>query len=71
MAGVFRLADMKTDPVYVMRFKGLEIGRRYRVTSDNQASTTVMEGRELMFNGVNIVLSGALTSELLICETCD
>ena len=70
IAGIFRLADVKTDPLYVLRFKGLEIGRRYKVTSDNQASTTIIEGRELMFTGLTIVLSGALTSELILCEAC-
>ncbi len=70
VAGVFRLADVKTDPVYVLRFKGLDSGRRYRVTSDNQRSTTILNGRELMGTGLPVRLDGPLTSELLLCEAC-
>jgi alpha-galactosidase len=70
VAGIFRLADVKAEPVYVLRFRGLDIGRRYRLTSDNQGSGTEVEGRELVTTGIPVTLHGPLTSELLLCDAC-
>jgi len=56
------------QPEHLLRFRGLDAGRRYRVTWDNCGLACEMDGFTLMHQGVTVRLEGALTSELLICQ---
>jgi hypothetical protein len=67
VCGLFQLGN-PTQPDYLLRFRGLDAGCRYRVTWDNTGQTAVVDGVVLSQQGLTIRLEGALTSELLVCE---
>jgi hypothetical protein len=67
ICGLFQLGS-PTHPEYLLRLRGLDPSRRYRVTWDNTEHACEMDGIALLSHGVTIRLDGALTSELLICE---
>lgn len=67
LCGLFQLAA-PAAPEYLLRLRGLDIGRRYRVTFDNSGQTCEMEGVTLMQQGITLRREGALTSELLVIE---
>ena len=67
IAGVFQLSDPR-ETEYLLRLRGLDVGKRYRVTWDNDGQTCEVEGFTLMKQGITIRLEGALTSELLLFE---
>ena len=67
ICGIFQLAG-PTEREYQLRLRGLDAGRRYRVTFDNSGQTCELDGVVLMQQGITIRLEGALTSELVICE---
>jgi len=67
VAGVFRLVNAATDE-YVLRFRGLDSVRRYRITTEPGGCVAVVEGRVLIEQGVTIRLDTPLTSRLLMCE---
>jgi hypothetical protein len=67
ICGLFQLGG-PTQPEYLLRLRGLDAGRRYRVTWDNAGQTCEVDGFTLMKQGITVRLEGALTSELLICE---
>jgi len=48
--------------------RGIDPARRYRLTYDNSGSCTLVEGAELLNEGVSVRLASALTSELLLLE---
>ena len=67
VCGVFKLcASSETE--YLLRLRGLDVSRRYRVTFDNDGSACEMDGALLTKQGLTIRLEGALTSELLLLE---
>ncbi|MHB0857220.1 MAG: glycoside hydrolase family 36 protein, partial [Anaerolineae bacterium] len=70
VAGLFRLSD-PAEPEYVFRFRGIDIGRRYRVTFDNTGDVTELDGYTLVKVGMPVRLEAALTSELLLVEAID
>jgi len=57
-----------TQPEYVLRLRGLDAGRRYRVTFDNDGQQCEIDGFTLMKHGITVRLESALTSELLLFE---
>ena len=67
ICGLFQLGG-PTQPEYLLRLRGLDAGRRYRVTWDNAGETCEVDGFTLMKQGLTVRLEGALTSELLMCE---
>ncbi len=67
MAGLFQLGDPR-EPEYLLRFRGLDTGRRYRVTWDTTGQSAQLDGWVLANQGLTIRLPGALTSELVLCE---
>jgi len=67
IAGVFQLAAPET-PDYVLRPRGLDVSRRYRVTFDNRQQTFELDGFTLSQTGLTVRLEGALTSELVLFE---
>jgi alpha-galactosidase len=67
ICGLFQLGDPE-QPEHLLRFRGLDAGRRYRVTFDNRGQTCELDGFTLMHRGITVRLEGALTSELLICR---
>jgi hypothetical protein len=67
IAGVFQLSDPR-EPDYLLRLRGLNVGRRYLVTFDNTGQVCEVDGFTLMKQGITVSLEGALTSELLLFE---
>jgi alpha-galactosidase len=67
IAGVFQLSDPR-ESAYLLRLRGLDLGRRYRVTWDTSGQTCEVDGFTLMQQGISVRLEGALTSELLLFE---
>ena len=67
ICGLFQLSA-PTQAEYVLRLRGLDVSRKYRVTFDNDGHTCEVDGFVLMKQGVTIRLEAALTSELLIYE---
>ena len=70
IAGLFRLSD-PADPEYLLRFRGIDPGRRYRITFDNSAESCEVDGIALTRNGIVSRLETALTSELVLVEAVD
>lgn len=68
--GVFRLSNPDEEEITV-KFKGLDISKKYRLTMDNHGSSTVVSGYKLMNKGVTVNLPSALVSELLIAQAVD
>ena len=67
MAGVFQLSAPR-EAEYTLRFRGLDLGKRYRVTWDNSGQVCELDGYALMKQGVLVRVEGPLTSELLLCQ---
>ena len=70
ICGLFQLAA-PTEAEYLLRLRGLDLSRRYRVTWDNTGQACELDGFVLMKQGLSIHLEGALTSELLLFEALD
>ena len=70
IAGLFRLSD-PAEPEYLLRFRGIDPGRRYRVTFDNSSESCEVDGMALTRPGITARLETALTSELLVVEAVD
>ena len=66
-AGVFRLAGAAGD-TYHFRPKGLDPSQRYRVTYDLVGRSREVAGGDVADTGVNVVVPGAMMSELLLFE---
>ena len=67
ICGLFQLGNPEQTE-YLLRLRGLDAGRRYRITFDNRGQTCEIDGFTLMNHGITVRLEGALTSELLICQ---
>lgn len=67
VVGLFRLRGPAEREV-LLRLRGLDEGRTYRVRFDNSGHTATVSGWELMRQGMTVALDHALTSELLIVE---
>jgi alpha-galactosidase len=67
IAGIFQLSSPQSAE-YLLRFRGLDVSRRYRVTFDNSAQSCDVDGFTLVKQGLAIRLEGALTSELILVE---
>lgn len=67
ICGLFQLAS-PAQPDYELRLRGLDAGKRYRVTFDNAGQTCEVDGFTLMKRGLTVRLEGALTSELILFE---
>ena len=57
-----------TKPEYLLRLRGLDRSRKYRITFDNSGQSSTVDGYTLMEQGIPVRLPGALTSELLVLE---
>lgn len=68
MVGLFRLAG-QADDTYTLQLRGVDAGRRYKLTFDNTGQTTVMSGVELLYKGLTVRLARSLTSELILLES--
>ena len=67
ICGLFQLSA-PTQPEYLLRLRGLDVGQRYRVTFDSTGRSCEVDGFVLMQQGITIRLEGALSSELLQIE---
>ncbi len=67
--GIFQLSDpSEQDKQINVRFKGVDIGAEYLLTTDNDGRSAKVSGYELKNRGVHVELSSALTTELLIAK---
>ena len=67
ICGLFQLSA-PGEPEYLLRLRGLDLSRRYRVTFDSAGQTCEVDGFTLMKQGLTVRLEGPLTSELLLFE---
>ncbi len=67
VAGVFRLVNADKDE-YSLRLRGIDPGRRYRVTMEPTGTVRILDGHTLMEHGLTICLDTPLTSRLLLCD---
>ncbi len=67
VAGVFRLVNTPED-TYLLKFRGLDPGKRYRVTTEPGGLVCEIDGIKLMERGITVRLDTALTSKMLLCE---
>lgn len=65
--GVFRLQGAQGDD-YVVRPRGLDAGRQYRIRYDSAGYERVVDGGLLVDEGLRIRIGSALRSELLLIE---
>jgi alpha-galactosidase len=66
-ATIVRMAGGGSD-TYVLRPRGLDPGKSYRVTFDSMGTTATVDGLSLMRDGLPIRLESNLSSELLLFE---
>ena len=66
-AGIFRLAGAKGD-AYILRPRGLDVSKTYKVTFDNSNSFVPISGLELERDGLRVRIGQPLRSELLLFE---
>jgi alpha-galactosidase len=67
VAGIFRTGpDAPGEDVWVLRPRGLDPGRTYLVTTDNDENSFEASGSDLARDGLRIRLEQALTSELVV-----
>lgn len=55
----------------MLRPRGLDLSRRYRLTSDNAGQTCTADGYALATQGIPVRLGSPLTSELFLFEAMD
>jgi alpha-galactosidase len=67
VVGVFRLVNAESD-MYVLRFRGLDPSRAYKITTEPGGMNSRYDGSILMEQGLTIRLDTPLTSRLLLCE---
>jgi alpha-galactosidase len=67
-AGIFKLREGSAEYRFCPR--GVDLGREYEVTLDNDRQTFRISGRELALTGLPIRLDSALTSELVLYKSC-
>lgn len=70
MLGVFRLADPAEDEC-VIHLRGIDKSFKYKVTSDNGRASYIMEGWQMVDEGIKVYLNSPLTSELLTYEAVE
>lgn len=70
VAGIFRLSSPAPE-AYTLYPRGLDAGKRYRLTRDNSGQSVIVDGLKLLNEGIRVRLEGALTSELLLFEAID
>ncbi|MBI3118643.1 MAG: GH36 C-terminal domain-containing protein, partial [Candidatus Hydrogenedentes bacterium] len=62
------LATNEDSDTFLLRPRGLDSARNYRVTFDSTATSASMSGTELMMQGLPIRLENAAQSELLLFD---
>jgi alpha-galactosidase len=67
MLGIFRLSTSQEGEL-VIKLRGIDMSKNFRVTFDNSGTVCVVSGYELAQKGVYANLEGALTSELVLYE---
>ncbi len=66
--GVFAAADPKQDEV-VVRPRGLDAGRTYRVTLDNSGASYEAKGADLIREGLFVRIPSGMSSELILLQS--
>ena len=69
IVGIFQLGN-PSSPERVVKLRGVDASKKYRITWDNSATVTEIGGYALMQQGIVVRLEAALTSELLLWEEC-
>ena len=70
VAAVFRLVNAAQDEYY-LRLRGVDPGRRYRITIEPEGAVMCIEGWVLAQQGLTLRLDTPLTSRLLLCEATE
>lgn len=65
--GIFALSDIESDYTVVTP-KGIDSGKKYKVTLDNSGEAFEASGYELKNNGLKLQIKGAMYSELVLIE---
>ncbi len=65
--GIFALSDIESDYTVVTP-KGIDSGKKYKVTLDNSGESFEICGYELKSNGLKLQIKGAMYSELVLIE---
>ena len=65
--GIFALSDIESDYT-VIAPKGIDSGKKYKVTLDNSGEAFDVSGYELKNNGLKLQIKGAMYSELVLIE---
>lgn len=59
------------DTAVTVRLRGVDTGRKYRVTLDNDGSSFVADGKDLRMNGLILDIPCSMSSELVLFESID
>lgn len=59
------------DTAVTVRLRGVDVGRKYRVTLDNDGASFVADGRDLRMNGLVLDIPCSMSSELVLFEAID
>jgi len=70
-AGVFKLDGNGDDKPYILRLRGADPDKSYRVTLDNQNLSYTESGRKLMNEGIAVFLENTGTSELVLYDLAE
>jgi alpha-galactosidase len=70
VAGLFRLAGQANED-YVLRLRGVDRSKKYRVLLDNSGQASIYSGVELSERGVTVRLSSPMSSEMVIAEAVE
>ena len=67
--GIFALVDAKGEKV--IKAKGADLSKNYKITLDNEGVSFTVSGRELKTAGISIDLPSPMRSELLLYEEAE
>ncbi len=70
-AATIMLLSFTTEKTLTFKPKGVDVGRKYKVTLDNTRSSFIMDGHELKMRGLEIYIPSAMSSELILFEAID
>ncbi len=66
--GAATVIALKSGAEVTVKLKGADTSKIYKVTLDNNRESFNITGRELRYNGINVEIPSALSSELILYE---
>ena len=70
-AATVMLLSFTPEKTLTFKPKGVDVGRKYKVTLDNTRSSFIMDGHEFKMRGLEIYIPSAMSSELVLFEAID